>query len=86
MKEETNASAKLGRDRALELAATASRVIVAKGKKVTVFDMKADAPNEETLLKHMLGPTGNLRAPTVLRGKTVMVGFNADQYGELFGE
>jgi arsenate reductase-like glutaredoxin family protein len=58
---------------------------VAKGKKVTVFDMKADTPDEETLLKHMLGPTGNLRAPTVLRGKTVMVGFNADKYDELFG-
>ena len=50
-----------------------------------MFDMKADAPDDEMLLKHMLGPTGNLRAPTVLRGKTVMVGFNADKYDELFG-
>jgi len=33
----------------------------------------------------MLGPTGNLRAPTIRRGKTVIVGFNEDAFGELFG-
>ncbi len=33
----------------------------------------------------MLGPTGNLRAPTLLKGKTVIVGFDADKYAELFG-
>ena len=60
-------------------------MIVAKGKKVTVFDLKNDPPATATLLKHMLGPTGNLRAPTVKRGKTLLVGFNADVYGETFG-
>jgi hypothetical protein len=33
----------------------------------------------------MLGPTGNLRAPTIRRGKTVIVGFNEDAFGDLFG-
>jgi len=28
----------------------------------------------------MLGPTGNLRAPTIVRGKTVLVGFNEEVY------
>ena len=80
MKEEVSASAKLGRDKALELAAAASRIVVAKGKRVTTFDLKRERPDPESLLEHMLGPTGNLRAPTIVRGKTVLVGFNNDEY------
>ena len=33
----------------------------------------------------MLGPTGNLRAPTIRKGKTVLVGFNQDVYDEVLG-
>jgi hypothetical protein len=33
----------------------------------------------------MLGPTGNLRAPTLKRGKTVVVGFDAATYDALLG-
>ena len=42
--------------------------------------MKTDAPNDEELLKLMLGRSGTLRAPTLRRGKTLLVGFNADAY------
>ena len=28
----------------------------------------------------MLGPTGNLRAPTLVVGKTLLVGFNEEAY------
>jgi len=56
-----------------------------KGKKVTVFDLKKDKPAEEDMLKVMLGTTGNLRAPTIQRGKTLLVGFNADKFDEIFG-
>ncbi len=28
----------------------------------------------------MLGPTGNLRAPTLIAGKTVLVGFDETSY------
>jgi hypothetical protein len=35
-------------------------------------------------VEKMLGPTGNLRAPCLTFGKTVVVGFNEDLYGELF--
>ena len=54
-----------------------------KGKKVTAFDLKKDKPTEEDLLAVMLGTTGNLRAPTIVRGKTLLVGFNADKYAEV---
>ena len=45
--------------------------------------MKKDAPDDATLLAHLLGPTGNLRAPTIKKGKTLYVGFNADLYQSL---
>ena len=40
---------------------------------------------EEALAALLLGPTGNLRAPTLRRGTTLVVGFNADLYDSLFG-
>jgi len=60
------------------MARAASRVIVAKGKKVTEFKPGGKATAD--LLAAMLGPTGNLRAPTARAGKTVLVGFNEDAY------
>jgi hypothetical protein len=54
--------------------------VVARGKKVVTFDMKKDPPDDETLAAHLLGPTGNLRAPTLRKGKTLLVGFNEEAY------
>jgi len=45
---------------------------------------KADVDQSE-LVALMLGPTGNLRAPTLIVGKKVIVGFNEDLYAEVFG-
>lgn len=59
------------------------RIYAARGTNVTVFDMKKDPPDEETLLHHLLGPTGNLRAPTMRRGKTLLVGFHEEEFGRL---
>jgi len=72
------ASRKLGRDDATALAAKARTVIVAKGKKVTEFKVKG-APGDE-VVDAMLGPTGNLRAPTVRAGTTLLVGYNEEAY------
>ena len=77
------ASRKLGRSDAAALAKAASQVIVAKGKKVDRFQPGGKAP--KAVVDAMLGPTGNLRAPTVRSGKTVVVGFNEDVFGEIFG-
>jgi hypothetical protein len=33
----------------------------------------------------MLGPTGNMRAPTIRKGKTLLVGFNEEVFDELVG-
>ncbi len=74
-----------GPDAALELARSVDRVVVGKGKKVVTFDMKADPPDDETLLAHLLGPTGNLRAPTLRQGRTLLVGFNPEAYEQVLG-
>lgn len=46
--------------------------------------MKGDPPRDDTLLSHILGPTGNLRAPTIRRGKTLLVGFDDSAYRQVF--
>src|SRR5216684_3316339 len=74
---------KQGPGEALALARSAAKVVVAKGKKVVAFDMKKDPPDDATLLAHLLGPSGNLRAPTVRKGKTLLVGFSEDLYASL---
>lgn len=74
---------KHGRAQALALAKSASKVVVARGKSIVTFDMKKDAPDDDTLAAHVLGPTGNLRAPTIRKGKTLYVGFNEQAYQDL---
>jgi arsenate reductase-like glutaredoxin family protein len=54
--------------------------VVARGKKVLSFDMEKAAPDDEALLSHLLGPSGNLRAPTIRKGKTLLVGFSDEAY------
>lgn len=75
---------KLGRADALRLARQAARVIVAKGRKQVEFDMRGDPPDDATLLAAILGPTGNLRAPTIRVGTTLLVGFSEEAYGKQF--
>jgi hypothetical protein len=74
------ASRKLGRDDAAAMAKKASLVVVAKGKKVSTFEPGGKAPAE--VVDAMLGPTGNLRAPTIRKGSLVLVGFNDDVFAE----
>jgi arsenate reductase-like glutaredoxin family protein len=82
-KETIPASRKLSSKDAAALAKAASKVVVMKGKKVDEFKPGGKAP--KALVEAMLGPTGNLRAPTIRTGKTVLVGFNEDVFGELLG-
>ena len=76
------ASRKLGEERARELIKRARTIHVAKGKKVDVFDGGRATPE---IVKAMLGSTGNLRAPTIVFGDQLLVGFNEDVYHTVFG-
>ena len=69
---------------ALALAKQVNEIYAAKGKKVTHLNMKRDKPDKATLLKLLLGPTGNLRAPTLRKGKTLVVGFDQETYEKVF--
>ena len=75
------ASRKLGRKDAAALAKAASRVIVAKGRKLDEWKPAGKAPT--AAVDAMVGSTGNLRAPCLRAGKTVLVGFNEDAYAEV---
>jgi arsenate reductase-like glutaredoxin family protein len=76
---------RVGRDEALALAKSYDKVIAARGKKVVTFDLKKAPPDDDTLAAHILGPTGNLRAPALRRGKTLLVGFSEEAYRQFLG-
>ncbi len=85
VQETVSANKKLGRDDALAMARQAQRLIAAKGKKVTAVEMASDAPSDEELAKLMLGPTGNMRAPTLRVGETLVVGYNDQVFNDELG-
>jgi hypothetical protein len=74
-----------GRDEALALAKSARKVVAGKGKTVVTFDMTNSPPDDETLAAVLLGPTGNLKAPTLRVGDTLLVGFNEEAYRLVLG-
>ena len=73
---------KFSPDEALKLVGTVRRVIATKGLKVVRLDSIAPA---QELLAALIGPSGNLRAPAVVVGGTLVVGFNPEVYAELLG-
>ena len=56
----------------------AERIVTAKGKKIQIFDSKTD--DREKILKSVMGPSGNLRAPTLKIKEGFLIGFNSDLY------
>jgi len=60
-------------------------LIAARGKSLVTFELKKVRPDDDVLLFHLLGPSGNLRAPTVRIGRTLVVGFNEEAYRKVLG-
>lgn len=52
---------------------------------MTTFDLAKDPPSAADLAAAVLGPTGNLRAPSLRIGKTWLVGFSEQAYVDQFG-
>ena len=67
------------------MARAAHRLVAAKGKKVTTIDLQSAPPADDVLAGLMLGPTGNLRAPIMRVGQTILVGYNDRAFNEIFG-
>jgi len=68
-----------GDDDARALLRGVQRLIVARGRRVVELDPTRARPAD------LKGPTGNYRAPMVLRGRTLLVGFNDAALRELLG-
>ena len=66
---------------------SARRVIAMKGKKVIEFELdgKAGTKAVSEAVAAMLGPTGNMRAPTIRAGKVLLVGFNEEVFQAQLG-
>ena len=67
----------LSDDEVRGLLAAAERVVIARGRS------RRDLDPAETELDALKGPTGKYRAPIVLAGTTLLVGFNAEALAEL---
>lgn len=72
-------------DQALSVLAGMDELYAAKGKRVIHVDLRKDKPGRAVLLGLLLGPTGNLRAPTLRRGRTLLVGFDESTYKQVLG-
>ena len=78
---EVNAKkATIKKDAALALLADVDEVYATRGKQVVHLDLQKDRPDTATLTSLLIGPTGNLRAPTLRRGRTLVVGFDEATY------
>ncbi|NCF86933.1 MAG: hypothetical protein GWQ05_13250 [Verrucomicrobiaceae bacterium] len=71
----------------LKLANAATAIHAAKGKKLVSFRLKGGKlqgeATDDDLRKAIIGPSGNLRAPTIWVGKTIYVGFTEELYDPL---
>lgn len=68
---------------ALALVREVDEIYATKGRKVIYVDLRQDKPGKAQLLALLLGPTGGLRAPTLRKGRTLVVGFDAATYEKL---
>ena len=69
--------------RALALAREVDEIVATRGRQVIRVDLRKEKPDAETLKKLLIGPSGNLRAPTLRMGKTLLVGFDEETYRKL---
>jgi len=70
----------LDQEKALELTKNVDHIYATKGKKTIHLDLRSETPDEDALLQLILGPTGNLRAPTIRVGRVLLVGFDDQTY------
>mgnify|MGYP006178688389 FL=1 len=81
--ETVSANTKLQAVDAKDMLTSASKLIAMKGKKIVEFDVKNSVSQDA--VQAMLGPTGNMRAPTLRVGKSLLVGFNEEVFSQKFG-
>ena len=68
---------------ALVLAKKHQRLVSIKGKLVNDIDLRKPVVSDDEILHLIMGPTGNLRAPTFRHGKTLVVGYHEAAYKDV---
>lgn len=63
-----------------EMLAKLDRVVVINGKKILELDPQRES---EQILETAIGRSGNLRAPSLVQDKTLVVGYSAEIYAGL---
>ena len=69
---------RMGAAEAVKLARSVDEVWVTRGKRVVHLNLRKDPLTDDELAALLLGPTGNLRAPTMRRGRKLFVGFEPE--------
>lgn len=54
-----------------------------RGRTVEHLDLKRDKPSKAAIRHAIIGPSGNLRAPAVRLGRTLLIGFEEGMYDQL---
>jgi arsenate reductase-like glutaredoxin family protein len=74
---------RMGPKEAMALLDGANELLAAKGKKVERIDLRKGKPDKATMARLMIGPSGNLRAPTLRVGKKILVGFDEETFSKV---
>jgi arsenate reductase-like glutaredoxin family protein len=75
----------ISKKEALSIARQADEIWASKGSKLVHIDLRRSDSSDEEILAVILGPSGNLRAPTLRAGKTLLVGFEETSYERVLG-
>ncbi len=70
----------MGESAAMDLIKQIDEIYSSKGKSVRHMRVNTTTVDRDEVRSMLLGPTGNLRAPTVRVGRTLLVGFDAATY------
>lgn len=76
---------KIGKPQLAALLRGSNLVVASKGARSVDFNLRKDPPVEKVLYENLIGPTGNLRAPALRLGKTLVVGFHEERWKSLLG-
>lgn len=66
---------RMGKAEAVRLARSVDDLWVTRGKRLVHLNLRKESPSDDELAALLLGPTGNLRAPTMRKGRKLFVGF-----------
>jgi hypothetical protein len=69
----------------MDLVAQVDEIYSVRGQRIVHIRLNRDQPDRAAILAALLGPSGNLRAPAVRHGRTLVVGFTPDLFARLLG-